>query len=178
MQLRIAVTVLLTALGTAGCSGPQKAANTSSNLKFSIPPDWIREDPSQSSQHSRYRLSHAAGDTDDAELIITFSGDENASVQKAIDAWTAQFERPDGTVAPCQIVRREVNGIPLTVLDSTGTYIPQNGTGTAKKGKSRYRMLAAIAETEHGPWFFRLIGPGNTVSVWEPSFQSFLDTIE
>jgi hypothetical protein len=44
--------------------------------------------------------------------------------------------------------------------------------------KKNFRMLAAIAETTSGPWFFKLTGPEKTVANWEPSFEKFLDSIE
>ncbi len=170
MRLRIVVTTFLAALILIHCSKSQKSASPAT-LNFSVPSDWILEEPGAGNPQARYKLPHAAGDSEDAELTITASTDENAPIQKIIDDWNAQFKKPDGNAALCQMTRREVNGVPLTVLDTRGTYI------AGKMAKSGFRMLAAIAETEHGPWLFRLIGPVNTVSVWELSFESFLETI-
>jgi hypothetical protein len=39
-------------------------------------------------------------------------------------------------------------------------------------------MLAAVAETASGPWFFKLTGPAKTVARWQSGFSAFLDTIK
>jgi hypothetical protein len=95
-----------------------------------------------------------------------------------MDGWIRQFRKEDGSYASADFSRREINGIPLTIIDVTGFFTTGNGTSAAGSSKADYRMLAAVAETEAGPWIFKLIGPANTVGGWEPSFQSFLDTIE
>jgi hypothetical protein len=143
-------------------------------LKFTVPPDWIQGTPDSHLVRYQYRLPHAAGDSEDGDLTISFVRDQPSVVQARIDQWTGQFERPGGGTASRRIERREVHGIPLTIVDLTGNYM----AGAKANPKAGFRMLAAIAETETGAWFFRLLGPEDTVSIWEPSFQSFLETIE
>jgi hypothetical protein len=35
-------------------------------------------------------------------------------------------------------------------------------------------MLAAVLETPHGPYFFKLVGPEKTVGHWAKSFSAFV----
>jgi hypothetical protein len=35
-------------------------------------------------------------------------------------------------------------------------------------------MLAAVAETTEGPWFFKLTGPKKTIANWSRSFDQFI----
>jgi hypothetical protein len=44
--------------------------------------------------------------------------------------------------------------------------------------KPGFRMLAAVAETKGGPWFFKLTGPAKTIAKWEKSFYAFLETFK
>ena len=45
------------------------------------------------------------------------------------------------------------------------------------KKKPAYRMLAAVAETKGGPWFFKLTGPERTVEKNRAAFESLLASI-
>ncbi len=189
--------LILTA-GIAGCTTESKEASETSEagavktapahgagmtpsasvLKFKAPQDWITETPSSSMRQAQYRLPRVSGDTEDAELAVFFFGGSGGSVQANIDRWIGQFQKPDGSPATGTTSRREVHGIPLTIVDVSGVYLATGGpmmTETAKKPD--FRMLAAVAESSNGPWFFKLTGPAKTVAKWEPSFQSFLDTI-
>ncbi len=190
---------LIFALGIAGCATESKEASETSAagavkvapahgagtnpsapaLKFTAPSDWIGETPSSSMRQAQYRLPRVSGDTEDAELAVFFFGGSGGSVQANIDRWIGQFQKPDGTPAAGVTSRRQVHGIPLTIVDVSGVYLSSGGpmmTETARKPD--FRMLAAVAEGPNGPWFFKLTGPAKTVTKWEPSFQSFLDTIQ
>jgi len=41
-----------------------------------------------------------------------------------------------------------------------------------------YRMLAAVAETTEGPWFFKLTGPEKTIAKWSGSFDHFIGSFK
>lgn len=189
---------IILAAAMAGCSGasdktgstggggdtkpaPAHGASSvpgNSNLKFTAPPDWIVETPSSTMRRAQYRLTRVNGDPEDAELAVFFFPGEGGSVQANIDRWIGQFQRTDGSPATGDISRRASHGIPLTVVDVSGIYLAGSGMMTETKAKPNFRMLAAVAETTAGPWFFKLTGPAKTVAKWGPSFQSFLDTIQ
>ena len=77
-----------------------------------------------------------------------------------------------------KISKRESGSVPLTILDVEGTYSPSGGPMMRRGApKPNHRMLAAIAETASGPWFFKLTGQKGTIGKWEKSFLQFLDSI-
>ena len=157
-------------------AAPQSTADVTaaaSPLKFAAQPGWVTEKPSMSMRQAQYRLPRADGDSEDAELVVYYFQGGGGGVQANIDRWIGQFSKPDGSpVSDAKTTHTTANGIPITVVDVTGTYM--GGMGSETKSKTNHRMLAAVAEAGGGPWFFKLTGPVKTVSRWEPSFQSFI----
>lgn len=154
--------------------------NGRAGLKFAAPEGWIQEQPSSSMRKAQYRLPRAEGDPEDAEMAVFFFQGQGGSVQANIDRWISQFTQPDGAPAAgaAKISKREANGLPLTIVDVSGTYKgggPMMGGG---KPKPSFRMLAAVAETSNGPWFFKLTGPQKTVAKWQESFHTFLNGVK
>jgi len=43
-----------------------------------------------------------------------------------------------------------------------------------EKIKPNFRMLAAVLETSQGPYFFKLVGPEQTVAHWATGFSQFM----
>ena len=129
---------------------------------------------------TQYRLPRVEGDPEDAEMVVFFFQGQGGSVQANIDRWIAQFKKADGKPASdsSQVSHRESHGIPLTIVDVSGTYSGGGPMMSAGAPKPAFRMLAAVAETRSGPYFFKLTGPEKTVAKWEASFNSFLDTIQ
>ncbi len=160
-------------------SGPQ--AFTAPGIRFEPHQEWIAESPSSSMRKAQYRLPAVEGDLENAELIVFYFQGGGGGVQANIDRWVGQFSLPDGGSArsASKTSTRDSNGIPLTVLDVRGTY--NRSVGGPMSGQTEpvpgFRMLAAVAETSAGPYFFKLTGPEKTVDAWEDEFDRFLQTI-
>ena len=159
---------------------PVAAHDSSSPLKFTAPAEWTTETPSSAMRKAQYSLARVEGDPEDAKMVVFFFEGQGGSVQANIDRWIGQFTKADESPATdaARVSKKESHGIPLTIVDVSGTYKESMGPMTATTPKSNFRMLAAVAETSSGPWFFKLTGPAKTVAKWEPSFHKFLDTIE
>jgi hypothetical protein len=168
--------------GGANPADPHAPAGaTAANVKFTAPDGWVAEKPSSSMRQAQYKLPRVAGDPEDAEMVVFYFQGGGGGVQANIDRWIGQFTKADGSPATGQakIDRGESHGIPLTTVDVSGTYLASSGAmmdGAVKK--ENFRMLAAVAETSAGPWFFRLTGPAKTVAKWAPSYRQFLDSIQ
>jgi hypothetical protein len=131
-------------------------------------------------RQAQFRLPRVDGDPEDAELVVFYFQGSGGGVQANIDRWIGQFKKPDGSPAADQArtSRRETNGIQLTIVDVSGTYMSSSGPMLSEvQDKPGFRMLGAVAEAGSGPWFFKLTGPAKTVARWEPQFHSFLDTV-
>ncbi len=129
---------------------------------------------------AQYKLPHVEGETEDAELAVFYFQGGGGGVQANIDRWVGQFTKPDGSPVTneAKITHKQSHGVPLTIVDVSGVYNNSMGPNSPAPSKQSYRLLGAVAEAGNGPWFFKLTGPAKTVAKWEPSFQSFLDTIQ
>ena len=157
------------------------APSSDTDLKFTIPQGWISETPATASRKAQYKLPRAEGDSEDAQLVIYYFGGGGGTPQANVDRWVGEFTGLDGKPASgsAKVTHKTINGIPLTLVDVSGTYA--SSMGSMMKGehaKSGIRLLGAIAESGNGPWFIKLTGPAKTVAKWESSFQSFLNSIK
>ncbi|HYK89102.1 MAG TPA: hypothetical protein VE398_10050 [Acidobacteriota bacterium] len=191
----------LIAAALAGCSGKDEgsqasgtlkpdaahspsgaaAGPASGSLKFTAPAGWVSEQPSSSMRKAQYRLPRAQGDSEDAEMVVFYFQGGGGGVQANIDRWIGQFSKPDGSPANdiAKVTKKVVHDVPVTMVDVNGIYSGAMGPmGSSSPAKSNYRMLAAVAEASDGPWFFKLTGPEKTVTHWESSFASFVDSFQ
>jgi hypothetical protein len=164
----------------AGSAAIKPPRGSGSALKFTAPAGWVAETPSSAMRKAQYTLPRVEGDPEDAKMAVFFFEGQGGSVQANIDRWIGQFHKADGSPATdaARISKKESHGIPLTIVDVSGTYKESMGPMTGTTPKPNFRMLAAVAETGSGPWFFKLTGPAKTLAKWESSFHAFLDTIE
>ena len=73
---------------------------------------------------------------------------------------------------------RVVNGIKVTLVKVSGTYLAPGGPMMQSQGKKEnYRLLGAIAEAPEGSVFFKFTGPAATVSAAEENFNSFISSL-
>ncbi len=157
------------------------AVKSNKGLKFTPSPDWISEPPSSSSRQAQYKLPRLAGDPEDAELVVYFFGGGGGTPQANVERWIGQFSSPDGKPVSdaAKTTHKTVNGLHVTIVDVRGTYTGSMGPmQPGGRPKSGFRMLGAIAEAGNGPWFVKLTGPERTVTRWEPTFRSFLDSMQ
>jgi len=176
------------AISTSGAPEPASAHGSAppamgaaGELQYVAPQEWISENPSSSMRKAQYRLPRAEGDSEDGELVVFYFQGSGGGVQANIDRWIGQFSKPDGSPATdaASMTKREVNGISLSIVDVSGTYHASSGMMLQDtKDKNDFRMLAAVAESPSGPWFFKLTGPAKTIAKWQQSFDDFLNTLK
>jgi len=157
------------------------AASGERSLRYAAPAEWTVVKPSSSMRQGQFSLPRAAGDPEDGELAVFYFQGSGGAVQANIDRWIGQFSKADGSDATdaASMTKREVNGMKVSVVDVSGTYHAAMGPMLAEtQKKPGFRMLAAVAETKGGPWFFKLTGPAKTIAKWEKSFYAFLETFK
>lgn len=158
----------------------RQAPAAAGGLRFSAPEGWKAETPSSPNRQAQYSLARVPGDPEDAEAVVYHFEGGGGTPQANIERWIGQFRKPDGSPASdtARIANRTINGIPVTVVDVSGSY---TGSMMAMQGaagpKPGFRMLGAIAETGNGLWFVKLTGPAPTVASWQPGFEAFLDSL-
>jgi hypothetical protein len=148
------------------------------NLNFTIPEGWVKEQPTGSMRKAQFRLP-GKNEMGDAELAVFVFPGGGGGVQANIDRWIGQFKQPDGGISndKTEIKKVESHGMVITLVYISGTYLAGSMGGPAKE-LSGYAMMAAIVETSSDPWFFKAVGPQATINGWRAEFESFVKTIK
>jgi hypothetical protein len=153
---------------------------TSASLKYDVPAGWLASTPSSSMRVAEFTLPRAAPDDEDAALVIYYFGGSGGSVQANLDRWISQMRQPDGRPSSDVATKTtfESHGLPITLLDLTGTYVAAVSPGASEHyDKPGFRLRAAVVETPNGPYFIKLTGPERTVARWDDAFAHFLESL-
>ena len=143
-------------------------------LTFSRPAGWTDRAPASSMRVAEFVVPKASGDAEDAELIVYYFGGTGGTVEANLQRWTTQFQ---STAAPVRTTAT-VNGLQLTNLDVSGTYVAEVRPGeTERHNKSGFRMRATVVETPKGPYFIKLTGPAATIAGASAAFDQFLKSL-
>ncbi|HEY6214208.1 MAG TPA: hypothetical protein VIW45_18065 [Vicinamibacterales bacterium] len=67
-------------------------ATLAATLTFTPPAGWRSSNPSSSMRLAEFTLSPAAGDADDAQLVVYYVGGSGGSLDANITHWIAQME--------------------------------------------------------------------------------------
>lgn len=158
------------------------AKKASGELSYTAPGEWIQHPPTSQMRKDQYLMPGPEG-KDAAELVVYHFPEMGGMVQANINRWYGQIQQPDGsdTASRAKTETMQVDGIEVTTVYVTGTYLkPKNPMDMAgpKDEMTGYAMLAAIVETEQGPWFFKATGPEETLTHWRPTFDDFVKTFE
>ncbi len=135
-------------------------------LRFAPPTGWVKEEPSNRMRKAQYRVPDKQKDHKDAEFTVFFFGASPVSVRSNIDRWVVQMGADKASPELVQGAACKV-----TLVDLSGTYSGDSQTGGPVEGA---RMLAAVVETEQGPWYFKVVGQAETVSDWREEFVAML----
>jgi hypothetical protein len=127
-----------------------------------------------------YSITPAPGDQGVAECVVNYFGPgQGGGVDANLERWRGQVLGADGKPATAKIDKRTVRGIPVTMIDSSGTYTgmggPMMGGGKPVAG---YRLIGAIAEGPGGSVFFKLTGPAKTIAAEQKHFEQLLASIQ
>jgi hypothetical protein len=172
---------LLVLVALAAPASAQTARTEAAGLRMTVPKAWTRVPAPSDMRAAQYRVPRAAGDGDDAELVLFFFGPgKGGSVQDNLNRWYGQFTPTDGRTSrdAATVATRTVGDLKVTTVDLAGTYAPGPMGGPAAGPKTGYRMLAAIVEGEGGPWFLKLIGPAATVGQAKTEFDALIGSVD
>jgi len=161
----------------------RQPARRGAELHYDVPEQWTAQAPSSTLRQAQYLLPRAEGDAEDGELAVYYFGpNQGGSVRENIARWRGMFVGSDGQPLPDDAVTQEtweIRGLAVTIVDMQGGYraslLP--GVAPAAEEKEDYRLLAAIVETPQGPWFFKAVGPAQTVAEQRPAFLALLRSL-
>lgn len=143
-------------------------------LSFTKPTAWTDRPAASSMRVAEFVVPKVQGDAEDAEVIVYYFGGSGGSVEANLQRWTSQFQSGKDPVKTTSTV----NGLKLTSLDVSGTYVAEVRPGsTDRHNKPGFRMRATVVETPKGPYFIKLTGPAATVDKAGAAFDQFLQSL-
>ena len=156
------------------------AQSTAGKLRFDAPPEWSARQPASTMRLAEFTLPKAAGDAENGELIVYFFGGSGGGVEANIQRWIAQMQQPDGRPSKeaARRTERTVNGLPVTMLDISGTYVAEMRPGSAERHNNpNFSMRAAVVTTPKGPYFIKAVGPAKTMARWSATIDKFVESV-
>jgi len=154
-------------------------AESAAGVRWTAPAGWKAED-ARPMRAATYSIPLAAGDQGIAECVVNFFGSgQGGGVEANIERWRGQVLGADGKPAVATIDKRAGRGVPITVIDASGTYTGMGGPMTAgAKPVPGYRLMGAIVEGPGGSVFFKLTGPAKTIAAQQKNFEQLLASIQ
>jgi hypothetical protein len=199
-MMKTILSLSIVALVCCGCSknsasvGPSRTTGQTSNsavprspavagdLRYKVPEGWTAEKPTSDMRVAQYKLPKAAGDGEDALLVVYYFGQgQGGSAQANIDRWLNQMKQPDGHPSKerAKLETLTVNGLQVNTVDVTGNYSGGMSPDSAPAdSKSIYRLRAAVFDTPKGSYFVKLTGPEKTVSHWDQAYNDYIKSFE
>ena len=98
---------------------------------------------------AQYKLPKAAGDTEDASLVLYYFGQgQGGSTAANIERWVGQMKQADGSaVKDAKEEHFEANGLKVTTVDVSGTYVAETAPGS---GTFQQQPRLPSARCSHG----------------------------
>ncbi|MDP6506453.1 MAG: hypothetical protein QF886_22705, partial [Planctomycetota bacterium] len=112
---------------------------------------------------------------------IFYYGASGGSVEANLARWAGQMNQPDGSdsMKSAKIEKREINRMKTTTLKLNGTFLKRPFPMSRDVvPMANYRMLASVMQSEVGPFFFKVVGPRNTIDHWDKSVDAFLNSVK
>jgi hypothetical protein len=190
MSTRIAIAALLLAACSKTTPEPERSkdreapVSSAPKLSWQAPASWQLEKAAGSGHYRAKYTIPAQGDAPHpAELLITSHGTGPAEeLEKPLAELKRDFEGP--SAANASTSTRTHRGFEIHELEVAGTYKFPMGPKVGKRPaaqvmKENWRALGASVRAPNGElWFFRLVGPEDTVQAARSAFRSMLDQLE
>jgi hypothetical protein len=133
-------------------------------IKFDAPSGWTKEEPSSNMRKAQYKVPDKEKKGADAQLALFYFGPRNDMLEDNLRRWAQQMGAADPKTEVLQ------GKCKIHLVDLKGTY-----TGDQQQGpQENQRLLAAVVENVDGPWYFKLVGPADTVGPWREEFITML----
>ncbi len=153
-----------------------------SGLRFSAQPGWVRESPPSKARVAQYLLApDSARGEHDTRLVVYYFGEKGAgTIDSNMARWIDQIAQPDGSdsKASARIKQRTVGGMRVDTIDLSGTYVAETRPGSGERlDRPGHRLVAAVVQTEAGPYYLKLVGPADIVERWMASWDAMLESL-
>jgi hypothetical protein len=148
-------------------------------FSVAVPADWTEKPITSSMRAGQFQLPGASGE---AELVIYYFGETGAGgVQANLDRWIGQFQQPDGKKSEdvAKIEKTKIAGQEATIVSVSGRYVTTSMPGGGDPiDKAEQSLLGVIVDSPKGPYYFKLVGPKQTVDAQGPKLRALLASLK
>lgn len=140
--------------------------------------DWFRVKPnkawttmplSSAMRKASFSLPSPKKDGPTGELTLFYFGKgQGGSAEMNIQRWKGMFAKP-ADVSQEDFAKRKdrvIDGLKVTLLEVKGSYLGASFQ-REKTPKHNHMMFAAVVETGGGNYYFRALGPAETLEHWK-----------
>lgn len=145
-------------------------------LRWTAPDAWKAVRSSSQMRLAEYVAMGAQGQEPASVTVFYFGPGGGGGVEANVSRWIGQVKTADGKPAQATRGEKTVNGMTVHTVDAAGVF----DAGAAMQGagaKSGQRLLGAIVESPAGLFFFKMVGPKETVDAnvasWDALVSSF-----
>ncbi len=139
-------------------------------LGWDVPAGWEVVPSKSAMRIATYRVASTKRGASGLELTVTRAGGTTAA---NLERWVGQLDGAGHDVR----TERRVDGLLVSTLEVDGTYeggMTMGGTDVAHPGWS---LLGAVVETTAPFYFFKLVGPIDSVRAAKPAFDALLTSL-
>lgn len=174
LLLLLAATLLGPAVAGAQAKKGKTASFTILEYSAPIPSAWESQPPASSYRKAQYRVP---GDKKlgDGEMVVFYFGQgQGGTIDANVARWVSQFSTPDGKPVEPKMKKLTSNGIPVTIVELTGSYSRGVGMGPQGSANPDQTLLVAIFETPHGNVTIQLHGHKSLIAANRAAFDAMV----
>jgi len=146
-------------------------------LNVAIPSEWIQGTPSTSMRLAQYKMPGTAVNAGDAELAVF--NRIGGTVQQNLDRWVGQFSQADGSSSRN---RAEFTKMSAGIYQVDRVYLEGSYSagmmGGSPAQNPNYGLLGYIVNMPDGAYYFKAVGPVETIKYWTTELDNFIGNIK
>ncbi|MBK5294883.1 MAG: hypothetical protein JJE04_24795 [Acidobacteriia bacterium] len=150
-------------------------AESAGGIQWNAPSTW-KAQPQRPMRAATYAVPAVAGEEDAECAVFYFGPGQGGGVDVNISRWLGQFE--GGASVTPKTRKQSVNGLNVTTVQHSGTYLAGAPMAPVKTPKPGYRLIGSIVEAPEGNVFFKMTGPAKTFASALSAFEKMVSTLE
>ena len=159
------------AISLAIVASPSRAeVIDAAGLKLTVPAGWKAETPTSSMRAAQLAGPGAGGE---GQLtVFHFGAGGGGGVDANLGRWLSQVVLDPGTEPKREVI--EAPPFQIHVVDAAGKVTASRVGSFPAQDQPGWRLFGAVIEAEGGPWYFRLVGPKDTLAAQRDAFLKML----
>jgi hypothetical protein len=148
-------------------------------ITFEVPKAWKGSKPASAMRLAQYAVGPVGDDKEPAELVLFAFPGGAGTVEANLERWQNQFVDAGGNPPTIESVKRPGKNVDVIFAECAGRYVAAVSPGSPEKyDKPGWRLLGAIVTTPSTGYFFKMVGPDQTMKAAKPAFEAMIRSME